>query len=431
MGSLGADRVATGVSGPSGPSGASPPTGVSGPSGPSGATPPAGAPEPPQGDGIGLPALDLAVPDPPQVSATGWVLYEPAEDVVLGGDAEGVGRPMASTTKIMTVLLALEALHDGRVGPEVLVSAHAVEVGASPGAATLDLVEGETYTLTDILAALILRSGNDGAVAVAEHVAGSEEAFTAQMNARARELGLGETSFLNATGLTDDEGHHASPLDLALLGALAMQNPDFASWAGSASLELEDFGVLDSRNLLLGAFAGATGVKTGFTALAGNCLVASARRDGRVLFAVVLGSEDSFADASALLEYGFATWARPVALAAAAAAGTYRWSGAETSLVAGGDLTRTVPAAAEVTTRRWLEPAIPRPVTAGTVMGHVDLLVAGQLANRVDLVAASGVPAAEPPTGIRATAATVGGLVADALRVYARLTPVDQASTTS
>ncbi len=133
----------TGASGPSGPSGASPPTGASGASGPSGATPPAAAPEPPQGDGIGLPALDLAIPEPPQVSATGWVLYEPAEDAVLGGNAEDVGRPMASTTKIMTVLLALEARHDGRVGPEVLVSAHAVEVGASPGAATLDLVEGE------------------------------------------------------------------------------------------------------------------------------------------------------------------------------------------------------------------------------------------------------------------------------------------------
>lgn len=391
---------------------------------------PAPQPPPPEvaaGDGIGLPPIALTVPDPPAVSAAGWVLYEPAEDLVLAGQEHTVGRPMASTTKVMTVLLALEALRAGQVSGEVAVSARAVEVGNSPGAATLDLEEGGTYGLTDLLAALILRSGNDGAVAVAEHVAGTEDAFTGLMNARAAELGLDATQFVNASGLTNDPEHHASPLDLALLGLVAMQDPDFAAWAGSATLDFGELGVLESRNLLLGAFPGATGVKTGFTNLAGNCLVASATRDGRTLFAVVLGSEDSFADAGALLEHGFTAWARPVPLPAGAVGGSYYWSGGEVELVAGGELGRSVPATSAVTWRRSLQPAAPRPVTAGVVLGHAELLIDGQPARRVELVAATGLAAPPAPATPREAAAAAGSALADALRTYGRLNPVEAA----
>jgi len=360
---------------------------------------------------------DVTAPD---VTARGAVLYDPVDEVVLHGVQEGVERPMASTTKIMTVLLALEA---ATVDDMVTVSENAAATGRIAGAATLGLRAGQTIPMRSILAGLVLRSGNDAAVAVAEHLAGGEDAFVGLMNARAAELGLADTHFVNASGLTDDPAHHASPLDLARLAAVAMTDADFAGWAGAATLDIPGIGPVVSRNELLGQYPGATGVKTGFTTLAGLCLVASATRDGRDLIAVLLGSDDSFGDATRLLDYGFGAFARPRPLAAGQTAIRYRWAGAEVELVAAGPLARTVPADAAVRWRTVLSPAAGYPAAAGATLGRAELLVEDSVAAAVDLVAASPVA---PPT--RRGAAAVGAAVQDALRAFARLESFERAA---
>ncbi|HEY8340025.1 MAG TPA: D-alanyl-D-alanine carboxypeptidase family protein [Egibacteraceae bacterium] len=358
---------------------------------------------------------------PPPVTAAGAVVYEPAADALLYDKAARTPRPMASTTKIMTVLLALEA---GTLDDTVTVSPHAAAVGRIPGASTLDLEAGQTLPMRSLLAGLVLRSGNDGATAVAEHVAGSEEAFVARMNARAAELGLEQTAFVDPTGLSDDPAHHASPLDLAKLAEEAMRHEAFTEWAGAASLQVPGLPPMTNRNLLLQRYAGATGVKTGYTSLAGNTLVASAERDGRTLYAVVLGSQDSFADTTALLDYGFGAFQRPSPLAAGQEATAYRWSDQAVGAVAAEELAATVPAGAEVRWRVRLEPAVARPLPEGARLGEAELVVDGEVVDRVELRSAAAVPAPAPPAS---PAAAVGAALQSSLRDLLRAQPLDRA----
>ena len=363
---------------------------------------------------VGAPALA----QPPEVSARGAILWDPADDRAL--HAKDARRPLrpASTTKIMTVLLALERSDPDAI---VTVSASAVRGAAGPGAATLDLEVGQQLPLGDLLAALILRSGNDAAVAVAEHVAGSEAAFVDLMNARAEELGLNETQFLDATGLTDDPEHHSSARDLARLGEIAMQDRRFARWAATRTMFVPGIGDLESRNELLSSFTGADGVKTGYTRLAGMCLVASATRGGRQLFAVVLDSDNSFEDAAALLRHGFSDYRRAQPLAEGAVATTYRWAGAAVPLVASDTLGKTLPKPERARYRLRLEPRVQRPVARGAKLATAELIVDGDVVERVDLRARAAVGAPRPH---RSAAAGVGSALQEALRTFARASPV-------
>ncbi|MGH3664507.1 MAG: D-alanyl-D-alanine carboxypeptidase family protein, partial [Egibacteraceae bacterium] len=316
--------------------------------------------------GVMLAPTGSAHAAPPDVTADGAVLWDPADDKVLFGIDEGQPLPMASITKIMTVLLALEG---GAADDTLTVSAHAAEVGREPGVATLGLEAGEQVPVADVLAGLVLQSGNDGAVAVAEHVAGSEEAFTRLMNARAAELGLDATSFLNASGLTDDPDNYASPRDLARLAEEAMTHERFAAWADAEVLTLSGIGTIANRNELLGDYPAADGVKTGYTALAGYCLVASATRHGRQLITVVLDSQDRFGESGALLTYGFRAFQRAEPVAADAAVTRYRWADATVPLTADDVLGRTVRANRRVRWRTALEPDAALPVAEGQILG--------------------------------------------------------------
>lgn len=358
-------------------------------------------------------------PQGPSVTASGAVLWDPADGRVLWGKDEQVGRPPASTTKIMTVLLALEA---GTVDDTLTVSAEAVRTGETPGAATLGLQTGQRIAMRSLLAGLVLRSGNDAAVAVAEHVAGSETAFVDQMNRRASELGMTDTQFLNSTGLTDDPGHHASPLDLARLAEEALRNDDFARWSASASLTLPGLGSLVSRNELLGQYPGATGVKTGFTNLAGLCLVASARRDGRRLISVVLGSDASFADSRRILDHGFDDYRRAQPVRPGRPAVTYRWADAAVPLVPQRRIGRTMPADQEATWRAVLDPTAALPVEQGQPLGTAELLINGEVADSAPLVAQAAVGPEPVPTGARG----LGSAVQETLRAFARLHHADR-----
>lgn len=369
------------------------------------AVPAAAAPDPTDG------------PEGPEVTARGAVLWEPATGAVLYDRDAEVGRPMASLTKIMTVLLALE-LAD--LDDQVTVSPNAAEIGRTPGGATFGLTEGDRVPLRSLLAGLLLHSGNDGAVAVAEHVAGGENAFVGLMNERAAAMGLEETAFVNSSGLTDNAAHRSSPMDLVRLAEEAMGHEDFAAWAGAPELDAGPLGTVANRNELLGSFAGATGVKTGFTSLAGLCLVASATRDGRTLYAAVLGSEDSFADGAALLDHGFEDY-RLVEIDPDDPLAEYRWADASVGLLAADPLALTVAAGSSVLTRLAPRPALERPLEAGAEAGEAMLVVDGRVAARSGLRTAAGVDA----RSVTDPAAAAGAAVQDGLRGLLRLRPMD------
>ena len=245
------------------------------------------------------------------ISAPSVVLMEKETGTVLLARDEHVPREPASVTKIMTILLTMEAIDNGTLSYDAVVttSAHASSMGGSQ----IWLRENERMTVEEMLKAVCVVSANDCAVALGEHLAGSEEAFVERMNRRARELGMTDTVFKNATGLPA-EGHVTSAYDIALMSReLILHHPDIRrfttvwmdSLRGGAS-------VLVNTNKLLRTFDGATGLKTGSTASARYCLSGTAERDGMELIAVVLRGETSakrFQDARTLLSYGFAHYA--------------------------------------------------------------------------------------------------------------------------
>lgn len=209
-------------------------------------------------------------------------------------------RPPASTAKIMTALVVMQQVG---MDEEVLVSANAA---ATPGS-RMGLMTGERLLVRDLLVGLLLPSGNDAAVALAEHVSGSEAAFVALMNEAAAELGLSSSRFRNASGLDYGEAT-TSAADLVVIASAALEYPLFAEIVGTPRAEIAGR-VLVNTNELLGHYAGYDGVKTGTTDAAGECLVASVSRSGRRMLAVVLGSSDRYADVRALFDYASEGWA--------------------------------------------------------------------------------------------------------------------------
>ena len=232
---------------------------------------------------------------------TGTVLYE---------KNASQRAPIASITKVMTLLLTFEAIHDGRLTLDtpVPVSEHAASMGGSQ----IWIEPGEHFTLDEMLRAICVSSANDAAVAVAELVGGSEEAFVAQMNAKAAQLGMEDTTFKNACGL-DTEGHLSTARDVAVMSrAVLNECPEVLHYSGIWTDTLRGGEtMLVNTNKLLRRYEGITGLKTGTTGGAGVCLSASASRDGLDLIAVVLGSNSSaerFDAATRLLDYGFANY---------------------------------------------------------------------------------------------------------------------------
>ena len=237
---------------------------------------------------------------------TGTVLYEQNAHELLAP---------ASVTKVMTMLLIMEAIDDGRISWKDTVTAS--EAAAAKGGSQVYLKEGETMTVEDMIKSIAVSSANDCACAMAEHIAGSESAFVEKMNARAKELGMEDTHFVNCTGLDDDPGaaeHKTSAYDIALMSReLLKKHPDIKKYTTiwMDTVRNGAFG-LSNTNKLVRFYPGATGLKTGFTAKAGYCLSASAQRDGMELVAVVMGAEtsqDRFSACKALLDHGFATYA--------------------------------------------------------------------------------------------------------------------------
>ena len=239
------------------------------------------------------------------------LLMEKSTGEILYAQNEHDALPPASVTKIMTVLLTMEAIDSGRIALDdmVTVSAYAAGMGGSQ----VFLAEGEQMSVDDLLKAVCVSSGNDAAVALAEHVAGVTELFVEQMNNRARELGMKDTHFVNCTGLTA-EGHVTSAYDIALMSReLLLHHPEVRNYTTiwMDTLRSGTFG-LSNTNKLIRFYDGATGLKTGFTQEAGYCISATAERDGMELIAVIMKgntSDSRNADAKTLLNYGFSTYA--------------------------------------------------------------------------------------------------------------------------
>ncbi len=217
--------------------------------------------------------------------------------------------PPASITKVMTLLLVMEALDEGKISYDdtVVASAHACSMGGSQ----IWLKENEQMTVEELLKAAAVASANDASVALAEHVAGSEESFVALMNQRAQELGMENTHFVNATGL-DAEGHVSTARDISIMSAELLKHEGIRKYTSTWMDSLRDGATsLVNTNKLVRFYKGATGLKTGTTDGAGSCLSATATRDGVSFVAVVMGCDTSdhrFASARTLLDYGFANY---------------------------------------------------------------------------------------------------------------------------
>ena len=251
----------------------------------------------------------------PEVSAKSAVLMDAATGAVLCEQNAHEALAPASVTKVMTMLLILEAIDQGRIGWEDMVTAS--ETAAAKGGSQIYLKAGETMSVTDMVKSIAVSSANDCACAMAEHIAGSESAFVDMMNRRAEELGMNDTHFVNCTGLDDDPeatSHKTSAYDIALMSReLIVNHPKIKEFTTiwMDTVRNGAFG-LSNTNKLVRFYSGATGLKTGFTQAAGYCLSATAQREGMELIAVVMGSatsQERFAACKALLDYGFANYA--------------------------------------------------------------------------------------------------------------------------
>ena len=237
--------------------------------------------------------------------ATGEVLYEKNAHERLAP---------ASVTKIMTLLLVMEALESGRIGWDDTVTASAA--AAAKGGSQIYLEENEQLPLEEMLKAVVVSSANDCATALAEHIAGSESAFVQMMNERAAELGMTDTHFVNCTGLDDEPDaaeHLTTAYDIALMSRELLKHEEIKKYTTiwMDTVRNGEFG-LSNTNKLVRFYDGTTGLKTGYTSAAGHCLSASAKRGGMELIAVVLHCDSSphrFESAKALLNYGFANYA--------------------------------------------------------------------------------------------------------------------------
>ena len=323
---------------------------------------------------------------------TGTVLYEQNSHDSL---------PPASVTKVMTMLLIMEAIDSGKISWNDTVTAS--EAAAAKGGSQIYLKAGETMSVTDMVKSIAVSSANDCACAMAEHLAGSESAFVQQMNERAKQLGMADTNFVNCTGLDDDpnaKAHLTSAHDIAIMSRELLQNhPDIQKFTTiwMDTVRGGTFG-LSNTNKLVRFYPGATGLKTGFTSAAGYCLSASAAREGLSLVAVVMGSETSqnrFAACKQLLDYGFANYALvqpeypdtltvPVKLGAEKEVKAIP-SGQDAVLLDKGQKS-------SVTTETELLPDVAAPVSQGQRLGTLTVKAGEQVIAQIPLVAETTVP---------------------------------------
>lgn len=334
-----------------------------------------------------------------ELPAPSAVLMEASTGKVLFEKNAHEQRPCASITKVMTLLLVMEALDEGRIHLEDMVSAS--EHASSMGGSDIWLEPGETMSVDDLLKATVIVSANDAAVALAEYVSGSEEAFVQRMNERAAELGMTNTVFKNCNGL-DEDGHVTTAYDIALMSRALIQHEKIFDYTQVWMDELRSGKTqLVNTNKLLKSYSGITGLKTGTTGKAGSCMAATAERDGMSLVAVVLGcasTEDRFSSAASLLDAGFSGWALTApSLSSDALAPIAVEKGMQSTVAVEADpLTGVVVPKGregEVVCEIKMEEILTAPVEQGQAVGEVTCVLDGEVLARSQIRAASSVEA--------------------------------------
>jgi D-alanyl-D-alanine carboxypeptidase (penicillin-binding protein 5/6) len=325
-----------------------------------------------------------------RISAASFIVMDAETGRVLRGVEVSRRLPPASTTKILTAVIALERLPRGATAT-ISARAAAVRVGTALG-----VEAGEQWPVDVLLRAMLMTSANDAAVAVAERVADSVERFVRLMNAKAREIGATKSRFANPNGY-DAANHYVTAYDLAIITRHAMQHSDFRAIVGAQRHPITRPGRpaedLVSTNGLLAAYPGADGVKTGMTGNAGRVLVGSATREGWRLIAVAMKSTDPVADVSELLDAAFAAFQRVQVARRGAEAATTAVGPKRRTLVAivPGDVHAAVRRGASVSSRVWLNPALHAPIRAGAPVGTMRFYEGGQMVAQTPLVAANHV----------------------------------------
>ena len=329
---------------------------------------------------LALRPVDAAAVELP-ITSRAALLMEKTTGQILYTQNEHEQLEPASVTKVMTLLLTMEAIDSGTIHYDDVVTVSAAAAGM--GGSQVFLAEGEQITVEELLKAVCVASGNDAAVALAEKVAGVHELFVERMNQRAAELGMEDTHFVNCTGLTA-EGHVTSAHDIALMSReLLTKHPDIRRFATIWTDSIRGGAFqLANTNKLIRFYDGATGLKTGYTASAGYCISATAERDGMELIAVIMKGPDKDTrnnDAKALLNYGFSTYTlvsavpqeplAPVPVVMGTADAVQPVAETENAAVLvekakAGGLTHTV----------TLEPQVTAPVTAGQKLGELTVL---------------------------------------------------------
>lgn len=339
------------------------------------------------------------MPEPPQIAARAWLLTDLASGQTLADrDADERADP-ASLTKLMTAYLVFGALKAGKLAPDQTVPVS--EEAWRQGGSRMFLQPGKAVTVDELLRGLIVLSGNDAAVALAEATAGSEAAFVEMMNREAASLGMRKTHFANPTGWTDPE-HYSTARDLSLLAAALLR--DFPEHYDLYAVKNYGYNGIaqQNRNRLLWLDPHVDGVKTGYTEKAGYCIIASANRDGRRLLAVVLGAKTESAraqEAQNLLNYGYQSFDSLRLYAAGSAVGTVKiWKGAEDELGAGvaSDLYVTLPRgwASQLKAHFVSVQPIVAPILAGQRVGTIRLVLDGKPYGEYPVVALASVPVA-------------------------------------
>lgn len=322
-------------------------------------------------------------------ASSGRVLYEKNAHEQL---------PPASVTKIMTALLAVE---NGNLDQEVTISKNAAETPES----SVWLEEGEKLTGEQLLYACMLHSANDAAVALAENVAGSEERFVQLMNQRAQQLGMKDTHFCNPHGLQNAD-HYTTAYDLGLLSREALKHSDFRQVVSTKTINIPWTGkdydrLLVNQNRLLYRYEGTIGIKTGYTKVAGNCVVGAAQKGSFVLIAVALNSASVYEDLEQMLDYGFANYSLKTVATAEQLSTTVPVENGEAETVAvraNRDLSLAIKAQelSQLSYQLFPQKSVKAPVQEGQVLGYCKMLVGGIEVGEADLIACSSV-SEKPP----------------------------------
>ena len=342
-------------------------------------------------------SAETAIPSPPQLAAKSYVLMDAASGKVLVENNGDQRLPPASLTKLMTAYIATLEIRKGKIGEQdlVTVSEHAWRTGgAASGGSTMFLPVNSQVKVDDLLHGIIIQSGNDASIALAEYIAGSEDAFADMMNATAERLGMKNSHFMNATGLPHPD-HYSSAHDMAIL-ARAIINEDKDHYAIYSQKEFLWNNIKQgNRNLLLWRDSTVDGLKTGHTEEAGYCLVASAVRDGARMITAVFGTDSEktrAAETQKLLTYGFrffetqTFYKKGEELSQATV-----WKGTTRQVKAGlaEDLSMTLPRGQvkQLQATMVLEPQLVAPLKQGDVIGKVEVKLGDEVVHSADLIA--------------------------------------------